>query len=393
MKLTLDQARTYLALLHFADRRIAADADPLAQLCAHVRRLGCVQYDPLDVVGRNADLVLQSRVPGYKPEMLYKALYEDRTLFEGLDKNFAIYPAEDFPAFARTRVNLDQWHRASDEVRALFPLVLAEIERRGPLCSDDLPAGEKVGWAWGPTRPARAALESLWLAGRLGMHHRKGTRHYFDLIERCLPAEILARPDPNPTDADYFRWQLKRRIRSVGLLSGGASDALLGAGMKAADRTQALDSLLERGEILPVEIAEAKLAGYIAAADEEVLERARREAAPPDMRVIAPLDNLMWDRRLIEVLFGFRYRWEVYVPKAQRRYGYYVLPVFCGNRFVARFEPEKFRGGALRIRTWWWERDAVPEALRPQLAACLDRFCAFLGAEGWEIGQESVAEG
>ena len=393
MRITLDQARTYLALLHFDDRRLPEEADAMARLNAGVRRLGCVQYDPLDVVGRNADLVLQSRVPGYRPELLYRALYEDRTLFEGVDKNFAIYAAEDFPAYARARVNLDQWRRATAEIQAAFPQVLAELEARGPLCSDDFPSGEKVGWAWGPTRPARAALESLWLAGRLGMHHRKGTRHYFDLIERCLPAEILARPDPNATEADYCRWQLLRRIRSVGLLTGGASDALLGTNMKAAERAQALRELLESGAIFPVEIEGTKLTCYAAEADRPVLGRALTEAPPPEMRALAPLDNLLWDRKLVEKLFGFAYRWEVYVPQAQRKYGYYVLPVFCANRFVARFEPEKYRGGKLRILTWWWEPGVDRRKMRGRRKACLDRFCAFLGAEGWEIAREVVNEG
>lgn len=389
MQITLEQARTFLTLLHFSDARIDAGGSPSGQLNAHVRRLGCVQYDPLDVVGRNADLVLQSRIPGYKPDLLYKALYVDRTLFEGLDKNFAIYPAEDFPAFARTHVDLDEWRRATDEVKALFPAVLAEIEKRGPLCSDDLAAGGKVSWAWGPTRAGRAALESLWLAGRLGMHHRRGTRHYFDLIERCLPGEILEQPDPNPTDADYHRWQLKRRIHSVGMLTGGASDALLGAGMKAGERAAALQSLTERGEVFPVEIEGIGLTCYIAEADRGVLERALAgEEAPMVMRALAPLDNLLWDRRLIEKLFGFRYRWEVYVPKEQREYGYYVLPVFCGDRFVARFEPENFRGGKLNILHWWWEPGVDLKLLRPLRRECLEQFCAFLGAKGWKIQKE-----
>ena len=392
MRITLEQARTYLALLHFDDRRIPTELDALSQLNAHVRRLGCVQYDPLDVVGRNADLVLQSRIRNYKPELLYDALYQSRTLFEGIDKNFAIYPAEDFPAFARARVNLDQWRRATDEIRSLFPLVLAELERRGPLCSDDLPAGDTVGWAWGPTRASRAAMESLWLAGRLGMHHRRGTRHYFDLIERCLPAELIEAADPNPTEADYCRWQLLRRIRSVGMLTGGASDALLGTGMKAAERNQALRELVERGSVFPVEVPELDGTFYIAEAERAVLVRALTETAPQRMRVIAPLDNLLWDRRLVEKVFDFAYRWEVYVPQPQRRFGYYVLPVFCGNRFVARFEPEKFRGGRLRILNWWWEPGVRISRLRRPREACLNRFCRFLGADGWEIIGETVNE-
>ena len=121
MKLTRAQARRYLSHLHF-EQPARADT-PEGRVFEQVARRGCIQYDPLDVVGRNADLVLQSRIPGYRPEHLLKALYGARTLVDGFDKNLAIYPVADYPCFARARQGrrLDQKRGDPTQLRFRAP--------------------------------------------------------------------------------------------------------------------------------------------------------------------------------------------------------------------------------------------------------------------------------
>jgi len=386
VRLTRAEARRFLSHLHF-EQPVAART-PAGRVYEQVARRGCIQYDPLDVVGRNADLALQSRIPGYKPEHLSKALYGERTLVDGFDKNLAIYPVADFPYFARARREGSGWyHPKGDAIRACWDRVLREVASRGPLCSDDLPLNEKVDWPWGPTKLGRAALESLWLKGDLVLHHRSGARRYFDLMSRHVPREILAAPDPNPLDEDYHAWQLLRRVGSVGMLPGGPSDALLGASMKAAERQSALQRLLDEGKLREIAVEGLKKPLYLRAADLPILESARVSELDGRMRAIAPLDNLIWDRKLIEALYDFEYRWEVYVPAPQRRYGYYVLPVLYGDRFVARFEPLHFRGGKLKIARWWWEQ-RPDRTLKAARKACLAAFSKYLGADGFEILEE-----
>jgi uncharacterized protein YcaQ len=114
---------------------------------------------------------------------------------------------------------------------------------------------------------------------------------------------------------------------------------------------------------------------------------------PAQAAFIAPLDNLMWDRRLVETLFGFEYRWEVYTPQAKRKYGYYVLPVLYGDRFIARVEPvlEK-RTRNLVIKNWWWEHGVILNDLMfASLADCFERFCAYLTAKSIQIGDARLA--
>jgi uncharacterized protein YcaQ len=100
--------------------------------------------------------------------------------------------------------------------------------------------------------------------------------------------------------------------------------------------------------------------------------------------ILAPLDNLLWDRRMIKQLFGFEYTWEVYKPAEQRSYGYYVLPVLYGDRFVARFEPGRDKEtGRIVVKNWWWEPDAAPDAdMKAAIRACFCRFQRFLGSGG-----------
>ncbi len=99
--------------------------------------------------------------------------------------------------------------------------------------------------------------------------------------------------------------------------------------------------------------------------------------------IIAPLDNLLWDRRLVKELFDFDYRWEVYKPENERTYGYYVLPVLYGDRFVARFEPGRDKKrDALVIKNWWWEPGVSPsESIYAGLRSCFLRFTAYLGVK------------
>ncbi|MDO3411806.1 crosslink repair DNA glycosylase YcaQ family protein [Saccharibacillus sp. CPCC 101409] len=362
-------------------------------ILAYVRRVGCIQFDPLNVVGTNPELVLQSRIADFRRGMLWELLYEDRRLVDYWDKNMSIFAIEDWPFFERHRQRHQAWCLANP---AAAEAVLDEIGRRGPLCSADLEYDEKVDWAWGPTRLARAALEGSYFAGRLVVHHKKGGRKYYELAQRIVPAELYGRPDPFETDAAYWEWGLMRRIGSVGLLWNRPGDALLMTGLKSAPRLNAFAALLDRGEIAPVAVEGIEHPLYIRSRDIGLLEAsliAQRKAdgaeaqaageAEDRMRacILAPLDNLLWDRRLILELFGFDYRWEVYKPAAERKYGYYVLPVIAGGRFVARFEPEKQRGTApLAIKQWWWEGgEGADSAVRASVERALRRFADSLG--------------
>jgi uncharacterized protein YcaQ len=168
-------------------------------------------------------------------------------------------------------------------------------------------------------------------------------------------------------------------------------DAWLGnRSIKAADRRAAAARLLARGEIVEAQIEGLRGPFYLRSQDVGTLDTARDDAPLSRAALLAPLDNLMWDRRYLQELFGFEYRWEVYKPVAERRWGYYVLPVLYGDRFVARFEPDREnREQALTIANWWWEPGVTPtEELSNALEVCFARFLRFLGREDLYIEPE-----
>jgi len=135
--------------------------------------------------------------------------------------------------------------------------------------------------------------------------------------------------------------------------------------------------LVEAGTVIPVQIGEEKQIYY---AHTEALKSLDQPAPEPRAIFLAPLDSLLWDRKGVQQIFGFDYVWEVYKPEAQRKWGYYVLPVFYSERFVARFD-SRLEKGIWTISRWWWEEDIAPDAeLLDALSAAMARFVAYLGA-------------
>jgi uncharacterized protein YcaQ len=364
-----------------------------AGILEYIRHVGCIQFDPINVVGQNPDLVLQARVADYDPEQLQELLYGDRGLLDGWDKAASIYPVIDWPCFGRHRAAMRRHHGdPSRPAMQIAPEVLQAIRERGPLSSIDLKHDEQVDWAWGPTRVARAALESLYAMGQLGVHHRVGTRRAFDLIERLLPAELLATSDPHATQEAYEDWHVLRRVGGLGLADVRSSEYWLGIrGVKARERRAALARLVERGDLVAVALeGEPSPTLFLRTTDLPTLEAVQTQPpSAPEAAILGALDNLLWDRKLAERVFDFAYVWEVYKPVAQRRYGYYVLPVLYGDRFVARFDPAlDRRSRQLTITNWWWQegvsRDASMEAA---LAACMTAFARYLHATSVERGE------
>ncbi len=361
----------------------------------YVRRVGCIQFDPLNIVGRNPELALQARVSGFRPAMLEELLYEDRKLLDGWDKNMSIYCVEDWPYFRRRREYARQRPgRSPEAVKSIVPRVRQEIEERGPLSSIELDFDQTVDWSWAPTRLARAALESMYWWGELVIHHKVNTRKVYDFARRHIPAQILSASDPNETEEQFHDWHVLRRIGSVGLLWNKAGGAWLGArGIKSKERTAALARLLRQGKVMEVRVEGIEPSLYMRSEDRTILDNMLdSDTLSPRAAILAPLDNLLWDRRFAEELFDFYYVWEVYKPVAERRYGYYVLPILYGDRFVARFEPGRDKkSGALLIKNWWWEDGVNPsEKMQSELRRCFERFLGILGADDLRVSNKTV---
>jgi uncharacterized protein YcaQ len=360
-------------------------------------RLGSLQFDPLDIAGRNHDLALLARIRGYRREWTDDLLYRERALYETYNKGLSLVPTAELP-----------WHRLMWDVRReryerthfkdhaeLIDELLDRIRRRGPLSSREIPARASIEWSWRPTNPVRAMLEALALAGVLGLVRRDGNQRVYDLAERLFPADLLQlRPDPG----EQRRHRLLSRYRAHGLLGTGASGEIwIGMAATAKEWAPRRTELIEQGKLLPVEVEGLRRMRHITSADVKFLDAAEHEistdASPggvaPGVAFLAPLDPLVWDRTLLRDLFGYDYVWEVYVPEARRRWGYYVLPLLYGDRFVGRIEPRLDRkAGVLRVAGLWWEEGFDPTAeagFAKAMAAALEAHRAFGGVARIEL--------
>ncbi len=397
IKLTKAQARQFLLLYHGLVKPPAFKGKQ--GILDYINRVGCIQFDPLNKVGHNQELVLQSRIKDFKPSMLDELLYKDRLLLDGWDKCMSIYSVQDWPFFEPIRQSENKRMVQNHEIMSVVPDVLDQIDKRGPLTSSDLDFDRTVDWSWAPTTLSRAAMESLYFAGKLIVHHKKRTRKVYDLTEKNLPLDLLAKQNPCPTMESYLDAYVFRRIQGLGLLWNKAGDGWLGiSDLKSAERTSSIQRLISAGKLIEVQVEGIKEPLYTAQAYEYLLDDAlqqrciqqetshkpqpaKQDKATAAAFILAPLDNLLWERRLVKEIFNFDYRWEVYKPENQREFGYYVLPVLYGDTFVARFEPQREKTrNVLVIKNWWWEPGVrKTKALKKALHQCFERFTEYLG--------------
>jgi len=365
----------------------------------YIKLVGCIQYDALNIVGRNPELVLQSRIKDYHPSMLYELLYKERRLLDGIDKEMSIYCIEDWPYFHRNRqVSFKRFGNTPQLIKDYLPQIRQKIEDSGPLSSHDLKLNQIVDWSWSPTRLSRAALESMYHWGELIVHHKVNTRKVYDFTHRHITKELIETPDPNRTEKQYHDWCIMRRIGAVGLLWGKSGDAWRGIQrIKSAERDESVTRLLKKGKIIEVQVKGIKYPLYMRVTEKKRLESALEQSdTTPRAAILAPLDNMLWDRQFVQELFGFEYRWEVYKPINERKHGYYVLPVLYGDRFIARFEPGKDKeNGALVINNWWWEPGINhSKTMQQELQRCFTQFLKYLGTDKLEIdGRLAEKEG
>ena len=325
---------------------------------AYVRQAGCVQFDPIDVCGRSHELALLARVKGFTRDMLDELLYQDRALIDFFDKNMCILPVEAWPCLGFLRDAFRRGTRSRDAVEAVAGQILQLAREKGSLSARDLDMKEKVDWSWNATSLGRAALETLYFRGDLVIHHKTGNVKSYALASDCLPREILDQPNPFANDRERQMWQVMRRIGAVGMLWNASSDAWLGVdGLNAQARNEVFSVLGRIGVITPVAVEGLSQPLFILGEDLPLLQRCQTPAAADRrVRLLPPLDCMLWDRRLIYELFGFSYKWEIYTPEDQRRYGYYVLPVLMGEGFAGRVEPVcDHQDDALIIRRFWPE--------------------------------------
>ena len=378
---TAEAARRFLVARHFLApaRSLEGGLDAVLEV---FRRLGSIQFDPLAVAGRSHDLVLHARIAGYDPAWC-DLLYERREIFEAYNKGLSFVPTSDFPWFRGT------WSRQGRRVLAenaeVAERVLERIQVDGPLSALDFERerGATTDWFGMPTNAVRAVLEAYAVTGVLGLARRDGNRRYYDLAERLLPTDVLAREVPLK---EQLRHKLLSRYQAHGLLGvGGSGDIFGGIGPAKPDprwpdypgRTVLREELVEGGELVSVEVEGVRGKRFVLREDVQLLEAPPEP--PPSVAFLSPVDALVWDRGLLGSLFGFDYVWELFVPPAKRRWGWYVLPLLFCDRLVGRIEPRIDRAGArVEVLDVWWEDGFAPRRAEGFVETMRDALRAYM---------------
>jgi uncharacterized protein YcaQ len=381
VKVTAAAARRFLVARHFLAPARSHDGGPAAVLEVF-RRLGSIQFDPIAVAGRTHDLVLHARVADYDPAWCDE-LYERREIFEAFNKGLSLVPAEDFPWFRGAVSARPQ--RTLDEHAEVAAQVLERLRVEGPLSTGDFEVvrGSATDWFGMPANIVRDVLDAQVAIGVVGLAKREGNRRYYDLLERLLPADVLAR---TPTLHERLLHKMLSRHRAHGLLGpSGGNDIFSGLGAAKPDprwpgnpgRHALRDELVERGELVPVEVEGMRGKRLVLKGDLRLLEAPPEP--PPSVAFLPPFDALVWDRPLLASLFQFEYVWELFLPPAKRRWGWYVLPILFRDRLVGRIEPRIDRAaGRVEVLDLWWEdgfdrrrTEGFVEAMRDALHAYL----------------------
>jgi uncharacterized protein YcaQ len=393
MDVAAEAARRFLVARHFLTpaRSVPGGLDGVLEV---IRRLGSIQFDPIAVAGRNHDLVLHARVEGYEPTWC-DALYERREIFETTNKALSFIPTSEVPWY---RVNAGRKGRrfhaeALADNAPAAERVLERIRTDGPLSSRDFDrqSGRTKDWFGVPENAVRSVLEAYTVAGVIGLARRDGNLRYYDLVERLLPAEVVAQEVP---ERDQLRHKLLSRYRAHGLLGAGGAGGTFARIADPEVRRELHRELVDRGELVRVDVAGSRTKRFVVRDELALLESPPEP--PPSVAFIAPFDSLLWDTALLASLFDFEFVWEGFFKPEKRRWGYYVLPILFGDRFVGRIEPRiDHEGGRVEVLGLWWEAGFTParaagfvDAMRNALRA----YVHFAGADGVEWAPGLAAE-
>ncbi len=334
-------------LLRPSDEPARTEEELYQRVKAVIRQLECVQIDPVSAVRPNQHLTLAARIPGYEPRIL-NGMLRHNEVFEYLANAACVIPMEDYPMFEPVRQRLRERLQASIEaIRSVADGVIHKLENEGPLPAKAFQSEERVHGYWdnvnAKTKATSHALNLLMDAAEIRIVGREGNQRHFDVIRRCVPAELQHKAETiDPAEA--LDAMLRKYFRAYSVFE--PSDPRLGwQRMNAAERRQAIERYVRAGEAVPVELDGVKQTYYVLAGDVGRLEAHQvgiseeLDGDGESIRFLPPLDNLLWSRKRLEDLFEFEYRWEIYTPAVKRKYGYYAMPILAGDRLIGRMDP------------------------------------------------------
>ena len=363
-----------------------------ATLSRLIDRLGFVQVDSINVVDRGHHLTLAARLHDYRPRHLEHLLERRRSLFEHWTHDASAIPSQWYahwkPRFRRFTRSAPRWleRRMGPDHAKIIAHVRGRLRREGPLMAKDFeaPEGTKRGSWWGWT-PQKTALEVLWRMGVVTIAGRQNFHKIYDLCERVNPELHRLRM---PGKREHTEWACSTAIDRLGVATAREITDFWQA-LPATDITAWCRRAEREGRLVAVKVADAldgRTRDAFAVTDWE-RRLARAPNPPPGLRLLSPFDPAIRDRNRLVRRFGFDYRFEAFVPARKRVWGYYVLPILEGDRFVGRLDPKLHRESErLEVRSLYWEPGVRPtRARRRQLEEALGVLATRVGARSVDL--------
>ncbi len=377
---TIRAAHAARIILHRAALSEPRPQSSSAKVAAMIHRLGYVQIDSIAAVERAHHTILRTRLAGYHESHLKCAAEEDRKVFEHWTHDACFIPTQWMPYWhvrfkrdAKRISNHSWWNaRAGGSADQVMRHVLATVKRNGPTRARDLEGKRTTDGAWWGWSPGKAALEALWRSGKLAVSHREGFQKSYDLFERVHPQ---VRESP-ATPRAHVEWACTEALNRLGVGTPKEIAAFFGD-LDAVDVQAWSRTRQGRSRCIPVlrermDGGEAEAALALPDAINDQLPE------PRGVLLLSPFDPVVRDRQRLERVWGFRYRFEAFVPQAKRVDGYYTLPVLDGARFVGRCALRVDRK-AKRLTLERWRSEERSKSLPNKVRECIEAFAQELG--------------
>ncbi len=343
---------------------------------AAVAHLGYLQIDTIYVIERSHHHILYSRIPSYRREHLHQAQSIDKTVFEYWTHALSYVPTESLRFYVRDMRQAHQdWQRRNGWFGTVsngdLRRVLSRIRRHGALTVRDIKEElVEKGFAWDSRKPSKRVLELAFYKGLLTISQRAGMLKTYELMTRHFGWDRLP---PAATESQTLNYLLDRALQSQGIVSV-ESICHLDAPRKPSMR-RLLESRVRRNELIPLQLDGAGQSPHWIRPD--TLD-AVPDPAQEQIHILSPFDPLIIQRKRLRLFFDYDYRFEAYVPKHKRVFGYFCCPVLIGDRIVAALDLKTDRARQkLLAQRWNWIGRDTPRAHKQQVEAALHKFEQF----------------
>lgn len=342
-----------------------------------IEHLGYVQIDSISIVARAHHHTLWSRQSDYKESSVNELLANDKSIFEYWSHAASYLPMCDYRfSLPRKKDYSDGKSHWFSQNKKMNKYVLDRIKAKGELQSKDFEHKRDSAANWYEWKPAKQALEQLFMEGKLMVARRQGFQKVYDLTERVLPANV---DSSFPTEKEYAQHLIRKAIQSYGIVNENEIAYLRSVLKTAVNR--ALKHLLKEGEIFSITVDEIKDLTFYSTKDK--LNSIEKAKSKNNIHLLSPFDNTVIQRKRVERLFNFDYIIECYLPEPKRKYGYFTLPVLYGKDFVARLDPKADRASKVfYIKSMHFEKGFSPdEKFNSALTKKLNAFATFNGCD------------